>query len=281
MVEASLQVNKTKGETMQKLILLLAVLIPATTIAQEVDKPIRPGVVVDISHPEARGIFMEDEQGNTIGMMIPTPQFALDALQAEKDPLGHTAARILRQVYWPYASAELDAFADELKRLAIESPSTSVSQAALDALMIAGWLDEGNTYERGLDLLIEIYEAIDYETLINGPQIVEPRDLLWRIFGASTKGEAYLMDRFESLDQPEKACWVPPYSYASDRRSEFPPKEEWCPYVFTEWCEVGELLGKEGKVDLPFIYSICDGRMVKVQGFWQPIQHQPLPPRQQ
>ena len=110
---------------MKKLILLMAVLIPAVALAQEAAKR-----DIDL-------IRVRDDNGVVIRKVNPTPQFALDALQAE-EPWGRDAAwKVLRQSVEARSAAELDAFADALVRLImLKSPSSTM--AARNALYVLG-----------------------------------------------------------------------------------------------------------------------------------------------
>lgn len=94
---------------MRKLILLLAILIPAGAMAQEIGE-----------HKRNRGI-LKDDNGTVIGRVNPTPQFALDAKQAGKVWAQRAARVVLRQLHQPRSAAELDASADELERVMLES----------------------------------------------------------------------------------------------------------------------------------------------------------------
>lgn len=111
--------------------------------------------------------------------------------------------------------------------------------------------------------MIYIYEALD------GTEAVNPYRVWISIFSAG--GESYLRNRFESLDPPEKPCWLPPYAIPiiDGQRVEpqAPPKEEWCPYR-TQWCEMGKYLVTEGVVDPTLVYPICDKKLLRLFGLY-------------
>ena len=76
---------------------------------------------------------------------------------------------------------------------------------------------------RGLEVLTEIYEAMD------GAEAVRFYQVWIAIFSAG--GENYLRNLFESLECPDKPCWLVPYAVpvmdGQSLESQFPPKEEW------------------------------------------------------
>ena len=230
---------------MRKLVLLMAVLFSGVVMAQETTERREDGWV-----------FVKDGNGViTRSFFSPTPQIALEAIQTKGD--GWYASMVLEQTAERRSPAELDAFADDLARLVLENPTRIVAANALSALAWAT-RDEENPYERGLEVLIDIYEAMD------GTEAVSTFRALLSIFDAAG-GEDYLKNLYSSLERPEKPCWLPPSSVpiVDGKRLEppRPPKEEWCPYE-TQWCEVGDVLAKrevEG-IDPFLVYSTCDKR---------------------
>lgn len=275
---------------MQKLILLLTILIPATTAAQKVTEPQIPGVIVDIEMDGARGIIVDDDYGNIIGMVIPTPQFALNSILEQKEWGKESARNLLRQLYGPYPAAELDAFADDLGRLILESPSRDVARKALSVIGDATYMGTANNavpYERGIDLLIKIYETMDGSEAISTDHVLDEI-----LYGGGVQGVTYGKGLFALSEQPEKPCWLAPYMYPGDRASELPPKEEICPYEGIRWCDLGiklgymEQQGYDTGIDLAFIYSICDRGLSKgnCKGpdcVWTRMNYGTLPPREQ
>ena len=237
---------------MQKLILLMAVLLPGVAIAQEMAAP-------NAARPN--WVFVTDDNGVVIGKVNPTPQFALEAIQAEKEWGEKAAWTVLRQTAEARSAAELDAFADDLARLVLESPSEKVGMDAIRALRKAANFSTrgGIPYERGLEVLIGIYEAMD------GTEAVSTFSLLISIFSAG--GEDYLKNLFASLEPPEKPCWPPPQAVViiDGQRLEppRPPRDEWCPYK-TQWCEVGQYLVMKGVVDATLVYPTCDNDPIGV-----------------
>lgn len=233
--------------------LLLAVLIPATAMAQE------------LNERERNWVFVKDGHGMIIGSINPSPQIALDAIRTEKKWGNQAAWAVLRQMVELRSTVELDDFADDLGKLVLESSSEEIAMNALYILRDAASISHmsgGIIYERGLDVLIKIYEAMD------GTEIISDQEVLRTILTAG--GEAYVRTLFESKEQPEKPCWLNPKDIVIPDEHEpekilVPPKEEWCPYK-TPWCGIGDLLIKEkvAEIDPAFFYSICDKRRTRV-----------------
>lgn len=259
---------------MHKLILLLVILIPELTVAQE---------TVEREH---NWVFLTDDRGMVIGRVNPTPQFALDAVRAQQEWRHRAALAVLRQTIQPRSASKLDEFADELGKLAIEGShwsgpgedalyilknATSVNSENGEINRCPGCrlLDNsyhgtivnpevgGIPYERGLDVLIEVYEKTKNREFFSTERFLSN-------FLLPAGGTDYLVHLFESLDRPVKSCWMPPpYRIAPNgeepERGPEPPKEEWCPYE-TEWCQVSTLLIRKNVagVDPALVYSLCD-----------------------
>lgn len=212
---------------MKNLILLLAVLIPAVALAQEVVERDASGFAV-----------IKDGNGELRTVFSPTPQFALEAILAEDRKGAGFADRVFRQKWETRSDAELDAFADELVRIVLETPSIKVARDAINAL---------GSYSRRLEVLIDIYE---------NPQ--NTRVSLSNIFRIPNGGKDYVMNLFASLEPPKEPCKPRP-SIGLDNGPPGPPEEELCPYK-TDWCEVGKVLIGHG-VHHSLIYPTCDNRI--------------------
>ncbi len=258
---------------MKNLVLLMAFLIPGVALAQEAYDP---------DAHEKFFVFVEDDHGN-LRTVIPTPQFALESIQAQKRWGGSAAEMILGQVDEQrfVSAAELDAFADDLGRLILETPSSKVARKVKFLLQTAA-------YERAAEVLINVYEAMD------GTEAVPKRDVLYSILdaGVGGAGEAYVRNLFASSEPPEKPCWLPPvWIMPGEEQEPEPPKEEHCPYK-TQWCEVGTLLIQRERIALatgyaeysPFkagvdpdlVFPLCDQSMEKdSNGDWglYPVRH--------
>ena len=230
---------------MKKLILLMAVLFAGVAMAQE----------TVVERKEDGFAVVKDGNGRLRTIYSPTPQMALEAILT-RGTIG-PASMVLEQTVERRSAAELDAFADDLARLVLESPSEIVAGKALRVL---NWAtrDKEIPYERGLEVLIDIYEAMD------GTEAASTFRVLISISYAAG-GEDYLKNLFASLERPEKPCWLPPNSVpiVDGKRLEppRPPREDWCPYK-TQWCEVGDVLAKRGVegIDPVLVYSTCDKR---------------------
>ena len=249
---------------MKKLILLIAVLLPGVVLAQNMAQ-IKVGEQIERS---AEGwVFVKDGNGRILRTFFsPTPEIALEAIQTEGGNGGY-ARKILRQTVETRSAVELDAFADELARLVLESSSRRVASAALSELEIATWTDtdKGIRYERGLELLIEIYEAMD------GTETVSTYRMWVAIFFAG--GEEYLKNLFASFEPPAKPCWLRPSRKSRNAPPE-PPQEEWCPYRGVPWCHLGTFLALEKveNVDPSYVFSTCNKYMREFDnGNWAPV----------
>jgi hypothetical protein len=249
---------------MKKLILLIAVLLPGVVLAQNMAQ-IKVGEKIERS---AEGwVFVKDGNGRILRTFFsPTPEIALGAIQREGSSTDY-ARKILRQTVEMRSALELDAFADELARLVLESSSRRVASAALSELEIATWtdIDQGIPYERGLELLIDIYEAMD------GTETVSTYRMWIAIFFAG--GEEYLKNLFASLEPPAKPCWLRPSRKPRNAPPE-PPQEEWCPYRGVPWCQLGMFLSLEKveNVDPSYVFSTCNKYFREFDnGNWAPV----------
>ena len=240
-------------------LIAIALLIPGVALAQESDES-------NTDESWRALVWVKDGNGELIEKVRATPQFALDAIQAEESWGLDAARKVLNQVGGPRSAAELDAFADALGRLILESPSYGVTLDALSILSSTASgsrFDTGIPYVRGADVLIGVYESMDdYES-------ISKHKVLRRIRHAGARGEDYVRNLFASLERPEKACFVAPTVSVVQNgkvvnRVGHPPKEEHCPYE-TQWCEVGQILG-----EYDLVYPICDGRRSKINGVWGP-----------
>ncbi len=250
---------------MKNLIMLMALLIPGVALAQEADET--------NAAKQARGMIFVTNENGSVQPVYPTPQLAqeaLDDIRTEKGWGAGTAKVLLRQIGRPLPAAELDALADALARLILESSSRKVAYDALTVLRWAAY--EGTSgseipYVRGLDLLIQVYEALD------GTEAVDAEDLWYAIIGAG--GEDYVMNLFASSERPEAPCSIQPYTpnityWAGSGQEPVqepagPPPGGWCPNV-SQWCELGFALGisKVEGVDLKHVLSICN-KSLKVE----------------
>ncbi len=240
-------------------LIVMALLIPGVALAQEANE-------TNADESWRALVWVKDGNGELIEKVRATPQFALDAILAE-EPWGKDAARkVLGQFGEARSATELDAFADALGRLVLESPSSRIARTALSVLSGAT-RDNSNSpqipYGRGLDVLIQVYETMD------GTEAVSARSLWSEIIGAG--GEDYIMNLFASSERPEAPCAIQPYTpnityWAGSvqepvEESAGPPPGGWCPNV-SQWCKLGFMLGrrKVGGVDLEHVLSICDKR---------------------
>ena len=184
-------------------LIAMALLIPGVALAQESAAP-------DAHGNKGFFVFVEDDHGY-LRTVIPTPQFALEGIQLQKKWGGSAAEMILRQVdeQRSVSAAELDAFADDMGRLILESPSSEVVRKVLGIFRMAAsehTSNRGIPYERAAEVLINVYEAMD------GTEALSKRTVLSSILGAGVggAGEAYVRNLFASREPPEKPCWLPP-----------------------------------------------------------------------
>ena len=225
---------------MKNLVLLMAVLVSGVAMAQE----------TVVERKENGWIVIKDGNGELRTAYSPTPQFALNAILAEKPRGKIDAARIFRQKWERRSDAELDAFADELVKLVMETPSRKVANSAVYAL---------RSHKRGLEILIDIYE---------NPQ--NTRVSLGDIFRMPGGGEEYVMNLYASLEPPAEPCKLrPQMSLMKDGKEQYPvpPKEELCPYE-TQWCDVAQFLVHKEVADPHYVYPICDKHWVYEDGRW-------------
>ena len=248
-------ITKHTGVTMRKVILLMAVLLPGVAMAQETTERREDGWV-----------FVKDGNGVILqAFFSPTPQMALEAIREGKGAA--KGSMVLKQTAERRSAAELDAFADELARLVLESPSKTVASTAFNVLKgsAVSYSAEEIPYTRGLEVLIDIHEAMD------GTEAVSTSIVRISIFHAG--GEDYLKNLFASLEPPEKPCWLRPQRLLKNAPPE-PPQEEWCPYE-TPWCELGSFLShmKVEGVDPVRVFSTCNKYMRKGKDGWAPVYH--------
>ncbi|MDE2958405.1 MAG: hypothetical protein OXU68_15580 [Bacteroidota bacterium] len=247
---------------MKKLILLIVVVLPNFAIAQE-----------KVERKEDGWVVVKDSNGKLLRTYYsPTPQMALEAVRSGEEGAKNAAWTVFSQRVEKRSAAELDAFADELARLVLESPIRQIARDALDVLrssITAG--ENGSPYERGLDVIIGIYKALD------GSEALSKRDLLRTIL-YSDGGEDYLLKLFKSLERPETPCALEPQARpVLDGQIVGPPvleKGGYCPYK-TEWCDVAFTLarkvmigGEVEGVDPVYVMSICDKRWIYMDGRW-------------
>lgn len=233
---------------MKKLVLLMAVLFSGVAMAQE----------TVVERKENGFAVVKDGNGTLRIIYSPTPQYVLQAIREGKAGV-RDALIVFQQKAERRSDAELDAFADELVRLVQEAPSRKV---ALDAIYALG------SYERGLEVLIDIYENLD------GTEAVSNRSMLRIIFHMPGGGEDYVMNLYASLERPAEPCKLRPYSIpmVDGKRigPPVPPEEEQCPYK-TGWCEVATVLVGLEVADPADVYPICDKRWRNEDGRWTRI----------
>ena len=232
---------------MKNLVLLMAVLVSGVAMAQE----------TVVERKDDGWVVVKDGNGTLRTVYSPTPQMALEAIRTDDQNTGKfDAAMILKQKVETRSDAELDAFADELVRLVMETPSRSVANKVLWAL---------GGYKRGLDILIDIYENL------NGTEAASELPMLSKIFRMPDGGKDYVMNLYASLKRPEEPCKVRPHYYMMKDGKRIgpppPPKEEQCPYE-TQWCRVAKFLVHKELADPAYVYPICDGRMRYFRGEW-------------
>ena len=233
---------------MKNLVLLMAVLFSGVAMAQE----------TVVERKENGFAVVKDGNGTLRTIYSPTPQFVLQAIREGKAGV-HDARIVFKQEAERRSDAELDAFADELVRLVQEAPSRKVARDAIRAL---------GSYERGLEVLIDIYENLD------GTEAVSSWFMLRRIFHMPGGGEDYVMKLYASLERPAEPCKLRPYTtpMVDGKRigPPVPPKEEQCPYK-TGWCEVATVLVELEVADPADVYPICDKRWIYEGGHWTRI----------
>ena len=229
---------------MKKLVLLMAVLVSGVAMAQE----------TVVERKENGFAVVKDGDGTLRTIYSPTPQFALNRLLAEESRGRNDAAMIFKQKWERRSDAELDAFADELVRLVMETPSRKVADYAIYAL---------RSHKRGLEILTDIYENLD------GTEAVPKYFMLWDIFRVPG-GKDYVMNLYASLERPAAPCKLRPQGIIikdGKRLNPDPPEEEQCPYK-TQWCEVAQFLVGKELADPAYVYPICDKHWVYEDGRW-------------
>ena len=232
---------------MKRLVLLMAVLFSGVAMAQE----------TVVERKENGFAVVKDGNGTLRTIYSPTPQFVLQAIREGNSAGGRGARIVFKQETERRSDAELDAFADELVRLVQEAHSRKV---AVDAIFALG------SYERGLEVLIDIYENLD------GTEAVSSRSMLIIIFHMPG-GEDYVMNLYASLERPAEPCKLRSDSFTipmvDGKRigPPDPPKEEQCPYK-TRWCEVATVLVVLEVADPADVYPICDKRWRYKDGRW-------------
>ena len=171
------------------------------------------------------------------------------------------ATRILTLNKAGFAQLELDAFADDIARIAATHEDTWIRRSARSILLGAAVGEyNGTPYLRAQDLLIELHKlAIGTEP--------EQRTLM----AVYSSGSAdYVRDVFESSEKPAQACVM------GGLHSEPIPeerKEDLCPYRRYTWCAAAwVLIDEEGEilVTKQEVYPHCFG-MVHLDGKWQPV----------
>ncbi|MXZ04160.1 MAG: hypothetical protein F4Y90_01300 [Rhodothermaceae bacterium] len=201
---------------------------------------------------------IKDGNGTLRTVYSPTPHFVLQAIRERKAGV-HDARIVFKQEAERRSDAEMNAFADELVRLVQETPSRKVASDAIYAL---------GSYERGLEVLIDIYENLD------GTEAVSNRGMLRRIFHMPGGGEDYVMILYASLERSAEPCKLRPDTkpMVDGKRIEplVPPKEEQCPYN-TGWCAVATVLVGLEVADPADVYPICDKRWIFEDGRWSRI----------
>ena len=224
----------------------MAVLFAGVAMAQET-------VVERIDN---RYAVVKDGNGTLRKVYSPTPQFAIEGILTDEYNTGKmVAARIFRQRWERRSDAELDAFADELVRIVMETPSRKVADKALYAL---------GSHKRGLEILIDIYENL------NGTEAASELPMLSKIFRMPDGGKDYVMNLYTSLERPTEPCKLrPQIIWIKDGKELNPPpsEEEQCPYK-TEWCRVAKFLVHKELADPAYVYPICDKRMRLFRGEW-------------
>ena len=178
-----------------------------------------------------------------------TAQEALEYLQrAERPNYAHLPAiAILRQASGPRTAAELDALADQVAVMVIDSTlPEDVRDHAWRALRGAtddGY--EGTSYPRAFDLLVRVYEG-GYDHALH---------TIWRAF--PERGPAYVRELFERSERPPQCRWrydgdrgwlarAGGVTLLDDPRPPPPPECEdyryWDDAYGTPWCEAGSYL---------------------------------------
>ncbi len=201
---------------MKKLVLsLLVLMLPAVAAAQEAKVQYKEGMVME------NGTWRK-----------PTPETALRDIMMPGGMSMNAAVAVLRQTFDARSASELDAFADQLMRLAREGTEAQWVEATV-ALIIAAKKDyEGGTpYVGAVDAAIRFYESFEGRTSRQASRALRV------VIRAG--GEDYVRKLFESSEPPTKPCLD---SYPKLLPGEeLPPREAFCPYT-SAWCVAGKLL---------------------------------------
>lgn len=193
---------------MKKVMMLLAaLLLPAALVAQE-------------TVPE-RGMVLEEGT-----WQAPTPATALRALVNRegihpRDP----AVALLRQTFEPRSASELEAFADQLTRIMLESDDETARDARL-VLLVAASNDypeeEGIPYTGAVDAFIRVYEA----------QEDKASDEAWNAMAwiSDTGGIEYIIETFNTAEIPPRCLQHAPPDPEGEIPVEDPcqPRSRWC-----------------------------------------------------
>ena len=160
----------------------------------------------------------------------PTPQTALEHLLVGK---GHEPAlAVLTQRFETWPASELDAFADELVRVMLESEDFSISFNAQAALFLAGRASIGGTpYTRAVAIFVGLYEAARAED--------NRRAELYLLAVYHSGRENYVLNLFEASPMPP-SC-----------RPGFP---EGCPRT-GPWCDAAVVLLSDDKLSDPKLWE--------------------------
>ena len=171
------------------------------------------------------------------------------------------AKRILTLNKAGFAQSELDAFADDIARIAATHEDTWVRLRARSVLLGAAVGEyNGTPYLRAQDLLVELHKSAigtKDETVI-----------LMAVYGSGRAD--YVRDVFRSSEKPAQACVM------GGLRSEPIPKdrmEDLCPYRRYTWCAAAwVLIDEEGDnlVTKQEVYPHCFG-MVHLDGKWHQV----------
>lgn len=165
-----------------------------------------------------RGLIKEGDV-----LVTPTPNAALALLIDTQD--NYPAVAVLTQKFDIRPPSELDAFADELVRVMLESEDSSTRFSASSALVKAGRANEGGTpYTRATDIFIDLYESVKDEENPEPALLPEASYYLLSVYYSG--GEDYVHNLFKASPQPP-ACR--------------PGVDTPCPHT-GPWCNAGYVL---------------------------------------
>ena len=196
---------------MTNLLIVLAILIPGTSVAQ--------------SRYEAGKVKQNG------GWVNPTPETALDALKTQTTDRTKPAVAVLRQTFEPHSKAGLDALADELGRI-IRTGTNAEAYMASQVLRQASELLYGGgvPYARSADVFISVFESFEDR---NQPRAIRA------LHGAfHSGGEEYVRKLFTSSKQPP-ACKLCGGTSGIDCEAVENP----CPNK-GPWCQAGGILAR-------------------------------------